>query len=62
MCDTTAIYQTVLQSVRKFIRNDCLIGRSNVPSDPPADAQFDEIKFFNRCLSQTKNLNDFYLN
>lgn len=43
-------------------RTSCYIGRSNWVSDKDADAHFDEIKIYNRALSQDEiqlSMNDF---
>jgi hypothetical protein len=39
-------------------RTQCYFGKSNF-GDPFANADFDEIKFFNRALSQTEIQNDY---
>jgi hypothetical protein len=40
-------------------RNSCYFGNSNWDTDPPCIADFDEIKFFNRGLSQAEVAYDF---
>jgi hypothetical protein len=47
--------------LRSVVRNNCYIGRSNW-NDPIANALFDEIKFFNRYLTQQEIINDMNLN
>jgi hypothetical protein len=40
-------------------RSQCYFGKSNWDGNPYADADFDEIKFFNRALSPAEIQNDF---
>ena len=41
-------------SIKTVVRNSNFIGRSNYPNDKDADADIDDLKFFNRALIQSE--------
>ncbi len=45
--------------LRNLTRAQCFFGKSNWGGDPAANADFDEIKFFNRVLSLAEIISDF---
>jgi hypothetical protein len=48
-----------LNTPANVMRSKCFFGKSNWNGDPYADADFDEIKFFNRNMSQAEIQNDY---
>jgi hypothetical protein len=46
---------------KNIVRNTCYLGRSNW-GDSPANADVDELKIFNRSLTQSEVINDMNFN